>query len=271
MPTIEENRDVWNGQEAWELGDKEWSSTWGGAEAQWWSSINTRIHSFIPTGTILELGPGEGRWTSYLHQYCEHLIIVDLAENCIEKCKSRFKNTGNISYYSNDGKSLDFIQDNSVDFVFSFDSLVHADPEVMDNYLKQLSHLLKKDGVGFIHHSNLGDRSTYISRREYIMERVNKLVPMFNLQKPLNTHRRDPYMTAALFEIYCNKYNLSCISQEIIPWGETTHLDCISLFTSDESKWARPNLKYVNDRFMKEAHYIAKLSRLYCRSALLDK
>ena len=48
------------------------------------------------------------------------------------------------------------VADRSVDFAFSFDSLVHADAEVLDAYAAELARTLAPDGVAFIHHSNLG-------------------------------------------------------------------------------------------------------------------
>ena len=41
-------------------------------------------------------------------------------------------------------------------FVFSFDSLVYAENDVIAAYLSQLARKLSPDGVGFIHHSNIG-------------------------------------------------------------------------------------------------------------------
>src|SRR4051812_41608893 len=135
MPTLDENIHMWKGRYGWEKYGEEWSQKWGGSEAQWFGSIHPRIHSFLPTTTILEIAPGFGRWTNYLKNYCEHLIVVDLAENCIRACKERFAGNSNISYYVNDGRSLEMIGDNTIDFVFSFDSLVHAESDVIQDYL----------------------------------------------------------------------------------------------------------------------------------------
>jgi ubiquinone/menaquinone biosynthesis C-methylase UbiE len=122
----------------------------------WRKSIYPRIKRLLPAATILEIAPGFGRCTAYLKNHCERLVIVDLSPKCIEACKRRFANESNISYYVNDGKSLDMIADRSIDFVFSFDSLVHAQADVMEAYVKQLAVKLKPSGQGFIHHSNLG-------------------------------------------------------------------------------------------------------------------
>ena len=45
---------------------------------------------WLPASTILEIGPGYGRWTHYLKDYCDRLVIVDRAAECIEACQKRF-------------------------------------------------------------------------------------------------------------------------------------------------------------------------------------
>src|SRR5207253_469039 len=164
MPSVEENLSTWDRSYDWTQGGDEWSSAWGGAEAEWFGTILPRIHSFIPAGTVLEIAPGYGRWTHYLKDSCEKLILVDLAERCIDACKQRFASSSHITYHVNDGKSLEMIADNSIDFVFSFDSLVHAEADVLEAYLSQLAKKLKPNGVGFIHHSNLGMYSELIAK-----------------------------------------------------------------------------------------------------------
>jgi hypothetical protein len=48
------------------------------------------------------------------------------------------------------------IPDQWIDFAFSFDSLVHVEADFIESYLQQLACKLTKEGVGFIHHYNLG-------------------------------------------------------------------------------------------------------------------
>ena len=156
MATIEENKQSWGVNYEWDKQGDEWSSAWGGPEAQWFGTIFPRIHSFIPASSVLEIAPGYGRWTNYLKDHCTCLVCVDLAEKCIKACKQRFVSDSHITFYVNDGKSLSMIKNKSVDFVFSFDSLVHADPEIIEVYLNQLAEKLTDNGIGFIHHSNMG-------------------------------------------------------------------------------------------------------------------
>jgi hypothetical protein len=187
--------------------------------------------------------------------------VVDLAENCIEACKKRFQADSNIAYHVNDGKSLDMIPDRSIDFVFCFDSLVHAEADVIEAYLGQLSEKLNDNGIGFIHHSNIG-----------------MFVNHSTGQLPFeNSHWRAESMTFKLFDEYCEKANLQCISQELIDWGEDKNwgseglTDCISMFTLKTSLWSRPNRILINDGFMSEAESILRLSRGYARSSFGTK
>ena len=249
MPSNEQNLRAWEDYN-WPQDGDEWSLSWGGPEPQWFGSIYPRIHTFLPARTILEIAPGFGRWTQFLKNYCGRLIVVDLTPACIEACRKKFEAELHITYHINDGKSLEMIPDESLDFVFSFDSLVHAEADIIETYLVQLARKLKNNGVGFIHHSNIG---------MFVNARTNELA--FE-----NRHWRAESMTSELFEEFCDKANLKCMSQETINWGEHDEhrlTDCISLFTPKTSIWARPNRLVVNGKFWNEATYIQSLSRAY--------
>ena len=264
MPTVQQNLQMWDAEYDWKNDGEEWSATWGGSESQWFGAILPRIHSYIPTGTILELAPGFGRWTNYLKNYCEHLIIVDLSETCISACRQRFASDSHITYHVNDGESLAIVPDNSIDFVFSFDSLVHAEADVIQAYLNQLPRKLKPNGVGFLHHSNIGEYRRYFS----ISEKIPGPLRYRLTQKGLlgQTHWRAFSMTARLFANFCERAGLQCISQELVNWGTKQLIDCFSVFTLKTTAWARANVVVENRDFMKEAEMIRRLSHLYTRA-----
>ena len=264
MPTIMDNRSHWGREYEWSLQGDEWSKPWGGAESQWFNSIFPRIHAFIPARTVLEIAPGYGRWTRYLKDHCQQLILVDLSEKCIAMCKESFSSYPHIAYHVNDGRSLSMIADGSIDFAFSFDSLVHAEADVLEAYINELAIKLKSNGVGFIHHSNLGE---YRLRRS-LKRRIPLNFKLLMTKKlGLNYyHWRAPSVTASLFESYCEKAGLRCFSQELINWRGQLLLDAFSLFTRKGSIWDRPNRVLRNRDFMREADYISKVSRLYASS-----
>jgi len=260
MATLEENKQYWDVTYPWTRQGDEWSAAWGGVDQQWYWVLLPRIHAFVPTGTILEIGPGFGRWTQFLKDLCENLIIIDLSEKGIETCKQRFDTCSNITYHVNDGKSLEEIPDSSVDFVFSFDSLVHAEEDAIHAYISQLATRLKDNGVAFIHHSNLGTYSNYFRFANRIRWKRNFLINSGLIQQD---HWRASSMSAAKFEAYVEEAGLQCISQEIINWGGENLIDCISVFTRKDSIWARPNKTIMNKEFMREAKYVSKLAELY--------
>jgi len=278
LPTISENQEAWT-KRTWRQRGEDWSRGWGGTELLWWGTILPRIHAFVPTETILEIAPGFGRCTQFLNDLCQRLTVVDLTEKCIEACKQRFSSSDHINYFVNDGKSLDMIPDQSIDFVFSYDSLVHVEADVVEAYLSQLTRKLKPNGVGFFHHSNLG---AYVSRL------TGKL--LFYIDNRFDgSNWRGETMTARLFEEYCDEVGLQCISQEIIvlypesslKWGRPSGRlqrrisqkvidrygrilnDCFSVFTQKRSVWARPNKVLVNKTFWDEVKNLSRLSPLY--------
>jgi hypothetical protein len=154
------------------------------------------------------------------------------------------------------------IPDQSVDFVISIDSLVYADSNVIEAYLSQLARKLKPNGVGFIHHSNLGSYALFTS----------KWVPLQLRGKMIRAVGwRDAGMTARLFERFCEQAGLQCIAQELIDRRARMYprlTGCLSLFTQKDSVWSRPNKVFRNLNWQQEGRYLAKLSRLYSASIL---
>jgi Methyltransferase domain len=253
MPTIEENRSLWSERYRWSDAGEEWSEAWGGAESQWYGTLFPRVHAFLPASTILEIAPGFGRWTHFLGKHCERLIGVDLSEPCVEECRRRFAARPNTEFHVNDGTSLAMIPDHSVDFVFSCDSLVHAEQDVLAAYLWQLARKLTLNGVGIIHHSNLG---------AYVDRSTGDLPPWLE-----NKGWRAKTMTAKKFREQCETAGLVCVGQEIVNWWGAVLSDCFSVFTLPRSRWARPYRVVVNHRFLEEANVLARTNQLYTASS----
>ena len=248
MPSVKENQTKWNQTYDWQDQGNEWSERWGTASMQWLVTILPRIQRFLPAGSVLEIAPGFGRWTQFLKDHCEELTIVDLSEKCISACRARFKDSNNISYHVNDGKSLDMIPDNSLDFVFSFDSLVHADEDALETYIQHLSMKMQQDAVAFIHHSNMGNCQSWLNQDNF------------------NHGWRCLTMTYQKFETYSQQAGLICLGQELVNWGDRPRdclIDCFSLITRPGSKWARKNQIIQNKDFMKESDMARTISGQY--------
>ncbi|HEY2904753.1 MAG TPA: class I SAM-dependent methyltransferase [Vicinamibacterales bacterium] len=252
MPTLEENLRLWNEEHSWPGGGDEWSTSWGGAENQWRASIFPRISSFLPASHVLEIAPGHGRWTRFLQAYATKLTLVDFAPNCIDACRSRFRDLAHLEYHVNDGRSLEAIADGSVDFVFSFDSLVHADAATMRSYCGEIARTLRVGGSGFLHHSNLGAYSGWLLAKRGIVSLCRGNSRLGNLL--IHDSMRAPDMTAARMARYCREAGLTCTGQEIIPWEDSRRpIDCFTVLTKEETRTEEAPRVVVNRRFMQEA------------------
>jgi SAM-dependent methyltransferase len=273
MPSVLENLEAWNSRYPWTGAGEEWSEQFGGTEALWWFILYPRIHRFLPTDRILEIAPGYGRWTRYLKGYCRSLVGVDLSAKCVEHCTLRFSADPNVKLYMNDGRSLSMVENESVDFVFSFDSLVHAEKEVIENYLLQIAAKLRPDGAAFIHHSNLGSYAGRIRLLQY----YGRLPSFFRHYFLTETHIEDllsinaggwraSSMTAGLFREYCTQAGLKCVSQELFSWfkGECL-IDAISVVAKNGARWDTKSSYLDNTEFVRTAAATSRLAQLYCR------
>src|SRR3954451_7271791 len=139
MPGVDENREVWGGSYPWPEAGDEWSTAWGGTDAQWHCSVLPRVEPFLPASTVLEIAPGFGRWTQYLIPQSGRYIGVDLAQAGVDACRQRFADAPSAEFHVNDGRSLAVADDHSVDLAFSFDSLVHVEDDVIGGYLAELA------------------------------------------------------------------------------------------------------------------------------------
>ncbi|MBA3830885.1 MAG: class I SAM-dependent methyltransferase [Chthoniobacterales bacterium] len=177
-----------------------------------------------PAMAACEHDSGDRTWLRALD--CERLHIVDPAEHCIEACRRRFADDSRLRYHVNDGRSLAMIPDKSIDFVFSFDSLVHVSREIVEAYLGQLTEKLKDDGVGFIQHSNLGEYAPSIAER--LPRRARKLLIKAKILE--QDHQRARDMTAELFRSFCAAHGLKCVCQELVNWRGRRLVDCFTTF-----------------------------------------
>lgn len=150
--TVGYNLKEWS-QYDWSKGGEEWT------ESQQWktSIIENFIDVYCEKGTSgLEIGPGGGRWSQVLAERCKKLAMVDLTEQSIEECKRRLSKYTNCHYYVNDGTDLSFLDDETIDFLWSFDVFVHVAPADIEKYIKQFARILKKDSIGVLHHATHG-------------------------------------------------------------------------------------------------------------------
>jgi hypothetical protein len=244
MPELSENAAYWDGGFHWRHRGDEWSDWWGGPESQWHATIYPRIERFLPAHRLLEIAPGYGRWTQFLRDYCDSLIGIDLSSKCVWACRRRFWRDRRLSFQVNDGKSLTGVRDGAIDFVFSFDSLVHVEQDIMDAYLAELARVLSDDGVAFLHHSNMA---------AYPAEQVGPRIP----------HWRSGSVSAETVAVTATGVGLHCFRQELVGWGADHEFlnDGFTWLARTDSERDRPREVVANTRFMEEAQQARPRSR----------
>jgi SAM-dependent methyltransferase len=243
MPDLNWNKAVWDSAYAWHDQGEEWSSAWGGSEAQWFGAIFPRLHRFLPAGRVLEIAPGFGRWTRFLIPACDEFVGVDLSPKCIDACRKRFSDFKHASFFANDGQSLETIPKENYDLVFSFDSLVHADPAVLAAYIPQILNRLTSVGVAFLHHSNLLEYDGAIG----------------------NAHGRSVSVSADLVASFISNSGGKILVQEVVNWGGEHFIDCLTLFTRPTNYPSAQSVKLRNPLFMGEAKIIQHFQSPYSK------
>ena len=159
--------------------------------------------------TILEIGPGGGRWTEVLLPFASKLLLADITERCLEICRKRFLNRNNIEYYLvDDSPWLMEIGDDVVDLVWSYDTFVHINPLDTQAYVEEIGRVLNSTGCAIIHHP--GEYESYEARLNGFRSNV------------------DPKM----FETFVQNNGMMVISQDF----DAPHMegDCITRFRKRE-------------------------------------
>ncbi len=249
MPTIGENKETWDITYDWPQAGDEWSATWGSPVSQWQGSLLPRIFPFL-RGRILEIAPGRGRWTQFLRAHCSSLVGIDLAPSCIAHCQDRFKDDANLEFSANDGLLLPMVEDASIDFVFSFDSLVHVEADAISSYVGELARVLKPGRAAFIHHSN------YAGIRRSFWDKVKRRLSGI----PFHHHWRASSMSAEKMRQFAERSGMSCVQQELVQWGDEgwpVLIDCMSTMVNTPGKEC---VVIENHRFMEEAAAIKRIS-----------
>lgn len=263
MPDVDTNERNWTSGWEWPERGDEWSAWWGGTDALWHGALLPRIHAWVPAATILEIAPGFGRWTAYLAQLADRVVAVDLTERCVDACRSRFAGDPRVEVHLGDGRSLPMVEDGSVDFAFSFDSLVHAESDVIGAYMGELARVLKPDGAAFVHHSNIGayPRQTQLARRVR-SRRLHGALTRRGLLINMPAWRAES-VTAESVAAQAQAAGLACIAQEKVNWEFGRQLiDCFTVVTPRGSRWEREKVVVENPCFTDEA---ARTLSLYAK------
>lgn len=150
-----ENRRRWSDWD-WSSRGEEWT-----ASPEWKQAlIDDVLLPWIPAGaSVLEIGPGGGRWSEVLQPRARRLVLVDVSPRPLELCRERFAAAENVEYVLSSGNDLPGVADASIRAIWSFDVFVHVAPLDQAAYLGECARVLAPGGIAAIHHAdgrNLG-------------------------------------------------------------------------------------------------------------------
>merc|ERR1712216_241143 len=161
--------------------------------------------------SVLEVAAGACRNTEKLLPLADRVIVTEINTSAIKICKHRFHGRP-------EGKKIEYIvvdgmhvpqPNESVSFVYQFDSGVHFHRRVIQPYLKEFERLLVPGGTGFFHYSNLrGSDEVVVSDIDIMKNKHNRA-----------NMTRDEFESIAYeagLEVYCNP---------LVDWGKVPGLD----------------------------------------------
>jgi len=106
----------------------------------------------MPHFTVLEIGPGGGRWSQNLIDKVAKAILVDGTPASEIAIRYRF-NWDGFSYRVSPDGTMPFVDSGSIDYCFSFDTFVHFEPLLFDTYVGEIGRSLRPGGKFRLHYA----------------------------------------------------------------------------------------------------------------------
>jgi ubiquinone/menaquinone biosynthesis C-methylase UbiE len=231
MPTTAQNYRVWDQDHSWRLDGDEWhdQADFCGQPYDSWKRalFGAFMRPYITaTSHVLEIGPGHGRWTKLYVESVGHVSLVELSQSCIEHCKKLFRSFDHVDYFVDDGTTLRSIDDESVDFIWSYDVFVHIERQEFKSYLAECARVLKDGGTAVIHHKNAEHSLLFLTK-----------VFLVNMTGPFRLRIADyifgrygnmgrSYISSPMVRSMATKSGLQTVMQTAT-WGSNREYNCL--------------------------------------------
>jgi 2-polyprenyl-3-methyl-5-hydroxy-6-metoxy-1,4-benzoquinol methylase len=111
-----------------------------------------------PDSDVLELGCGGGKFSQRLAPRCRSLLCTDISPSMIDHTQASLTDLGvadNVGFRVLNGIDFDGVASDSMDFIFSYDVLLHVQPQNVFSYLRDARRVLRDSGVFMLHQINL--------------------------------------------------------------------------------------------------------------------
>lgn len=178
-----------------------------------------------PNHTVFEIGCGGGQWTRFMSPFVDNVICNDAKDaqsNHFFEYLNEHKQINNVTFYHAKNFNLDYLDDESLDIVFSYDVFCHISYSGQQEYLKNLYTKCKNGCLLIIMYA---DPHKYInSEPEHIPIMFNKYWdtdPNIMIQNSLddcdgkNEIGRWYYVGIRNFTEACVKYGYTILNKDL--------------------------------------------------------
>lgn len=111
---------------------------------------------FDGTETMLEIGCGVGRMTRHFARRFREVHGVDVAPEMVARARENLRGLENVTLHVGNGCDLEFLEESSVDFVFSYITFQHIPKTAITlNYIREAGRVLKTGGHFYFQVNNM--------------------------------------------------------------------------------------------------------------------
>lgn len=149
------NKEIWEAWD-WAAGGEEWTGS-----QEWKQSLLSCVleREIPPDASVLEIGPGAGRWTAHLLERARDYVGIDISSTCVQHCRERFSGRPRARFELGSGRDLACVSTDSIDAIWSFDVFVHINRSEVEGYAHEFARVLRAGGIGIVHHGAVGGAS----------------------------------------------------------------------------------------------------------------
>jgi ubiquinone/menaquinone biosynthesis C-methylase UbiE len=210
----------------------------GWTDDQWARAQRFLAPHAIDYTNTLDLACGRGRHSQKLAMLAKHMVLVEVNPAYMAFCRERFAGKP-WDFIVNNGYDLSAIGDRSITFLYSYDSFVIFDLEIILSYIKEFRRVLAPGGFAFVHHSNVDD---YPGRDFW-----------------LHPHSRN-FMSNEIFAHLAIRNGLELVDQFVFDGcGPEAKSDCFSLMRLDVSARAVKRESLSQNTFDRNIHRLSPL------------
>lgn len=104
---------------------------------------------------VLELGCGGGKFSALLRPRTRRLVCADISSDMLARAREHVGDGDDVEYHQLNGRDFAGVADRSVDMIFSYDVLLHLQPQNIFSYLRDARRILRPQGIFMLHAINL--------------------------------------------------------------------------------------------------------------------